>query len=180
MPLVMDRASTGIFVTSLRNGAGTTHFSMAIATVVARLNDVPVGYCYQKSLPASIQKNKKIIPCPAVDLGNIVGQFRYNVIEGGVLNELPDEMMKELKRSQYKIMLCLSDDNYLADLARFVHGLGNAVGEWCFVFNTVPESKKSAVRQLMKKYHYVIAPEFIATNPDPAAEDMFRKIFLRR
>ena len=84
------------------------------------------------------------------DYESSYGRNQYVIIDGGVYSDLKSEKIADLKRAQYKVMMCWGDDEYLRLLATFVKNLSDEeTAEWIFVFNNVTGRKIRDLKNLM-------------------------------
>ena len=84
------------------------------------------------------------------DYESSYGRNQYVIIDGGVYSDLKSEQIVDLKRAQYKVMMCWGDDEYLRLLATFVKNLSDEeTAEWLFVFNNVTGRKIRDLKNLM-------------------------------
>lgn len=143
------------FITSLKPGVGCTYFSIASANYldnedmgdVSISTDCKAAAVIEDSLNKSVQYVHNRNNLDVINLS-----YDFLIIDSGPLNLLKDEELRELRRADYKIMLCDADDTYLSNLSNFIRSLGSQAKDWHFVFNRLTKTKEKEVRKLMINY----------------------------
>lgn len=142
--------TAAVFVTSLKHGCGCSHFSSGIANY---LNMEGYDSCVITKSPDAIESEVdegiELVRIES-DYESSYGRNQYVIIDGGVYSDLKSEQIADLKRAQYKVMMCWGDDEYLRLLATFVKNLSDEeTAEWIFVFNNVTGRKIREMKNLM-------------------------------
>lgn len=140
------------FITSLKPGVGCTYFSIASSNYI---NNEDMGsVCLITDNKAAVDTLNKSVDCVYKNKSIEESYLSYDfiVIDKGPLNELKEEDLKELRRADFKIMLCDADDTYLSNLSNFIRSLGPQANGWCYVFNRLTKTKEKEVSKLMINY----------------------------
>ena len=104
--------------------------------------------------------------------------YDYLIMDQGPVSRLGDDELKELKRADYKIMICRADDGYLSALANFIRTLKEQADDWYFVFNTLTKSREKEVEKLMVGYNCFFLPVYEVDDvPQSVLKTVFERIY---
>lgn len=160
-PKVELRGTGVVFLTSLKHGAGCTHLGVAVSNFLTRYKHSTVCFINKnhdtvkdklETSVRSIEKNS--------DFDEVYTGFNYLVFDRGILSALNKDELTELKRADYKMLLCLSDDDYLSKLAEFIREMGESAKDWYYIFNILPRGKEKEINKLMQGYKVYCLPIF--------------------
>lgn len=151
---ILDDITLTISVCSLASGAGCTHIAKSLAYFIKHNLKKSVCIVDVKGKYTSNKLNG-IEVYQINSLYDLYDKYKYIILDVGKY----DKPQKELKQAQIKIMCCLLDGAYIKSLALFARNTPDSK-KWKYIFNHVPEERKSKVDDLMEKYedHWCMPP----------------------
>lgn len=167
------------FLTSLKNGAGCTHFGVAVSNYLSHSKSSNICFINRNSATVSGSLDPSVITADVgQDYNDLYVGYDYLVFDCGVIGSLKQPELIELKRADYKVLMCLTDDDYMNRLATFIREYGDEIKEWLFVFNILPHGKESEIRNLMRGYKIYFLPLFdAAKSPGRTVHNVLSDIF---
>ena len=146
-----------VFVTELRHGCGSSYTAGSLASALSEIYDKEVALYHRAG--TNLPDNDMI--SEAVTEDDIMHAYRMGIIvyDRGVLSELDDDAVKEMHRSDIRIMVCGSEESDIKRLAQFIHQEDDDAYDWLYVFNHVLTKKQERkVRDLMQDFDTMILP----------------------
>lgn len=154
-----------IFVTGLKHGCGCSHTGISFAKYILNAYSENICICHKKGA-YDLEEDDITEYTKETDYDNIFSTNRFIIYDCGILGELNQEQLIELKRCNIKIMVCTGDEKYLGNLAKFIRQLGKSSEEWIFAFNLVTSrEKETMIRKIMEGYKICFIPLHESENP---------------
>ena len=151
-----------IFVTQLKHGSGCTHFASTCANVFLHgTNKIAIVHSESERKDCILKEIEVISIKERFD--TLYPKYDYIIYDGGVYNEMTQELHAECNRAYAKIMLCKADEDYLKKLAAFVEKQGDTAQTWIYVFNMIPEHIVPKIKSLMMCYEILFLPIYSTT-----------------
>lgn len=162
------------FVTSLKHGTGKTHMTVTLANfledageTVGVITDAEIEDVVGKEIPFCARNE---------DRSAIISDNQYIVYDVGNYDELTEEELSIAKTADCKIMMCWSDDAYLALLASFVEEQGDSALEWIYAFNNIPQERIKGIANIMSKYDSCYLPTYTSYELPKTVKKIIRSI----
>lgn len=165
-----------VYVTSLKHGCGNTHFSSAAANYLSEKGQkvcVVSDACSMADVLDESIKRKKTTEVK----DEMYAHSDYMIFDEGVYGELLGDQLTQCRRSDYKIMMCWADDDYMTRLADFVSKEGDEAERWIYMFNNVPDKKINEIKRVMNLYFTCFLPLFEADDPDKEVRKILKEVF---
>lgn len=168
-----------IFITGLKHGCGCSHSGISFARYILEAYSENICICHKKGA-YDLEDENITEYTKDTDYDSIFTTNRFIIYDCGVLGELNEEQLKELKRCNIKIMICSGDEKYLGNLSRFIRELGNSANEWIFAFNLVTSrDKEYMIRKIMDGYKICFIPLHDCDNPNKKVSKMWDLVLKR-
>lgn len=168
-----------IFITGLKHGCGCSHTGLSFAKYISGAYAENICICHKKGA-YDLEDEGIAEYTKDTDYGSVFSNNRFIVYDCGILGELNEDQLLELKRCNIKIMVCNGDEKYLGNLSKFIRSLGNLSAEWIFAFNLVTSREKEImIRRIMEGYKICFIPLHDSDNPSKKASKIWDSILKR-
>jgi hypothetical protein len=168
-----------IFVTGLKHGCGCSHTGISFAKYILNAYSENICICHKKGA-YDLEEENITEYTKDTDYDNIFSTNRFIIYDCGILGELNQEQLIELKRCNIKIMVCNGDEKYLGNLAKFIRQLGKSSGEWIFAFNLVTSrEKETMIRRIMEGYKICFIPLHDSEDPPRKIGKLWESVLKR-
>lgn len=168
-----------IFITGLKHGCGCSHTGLSFAKYISGAYAENICICHKKGA-YDLEDEGIAEYTKDTDYGSVFSNNRFIVYDCGILGELNEDQLLELKRCNIKIMVCNGDEKYLGNLSKFIRSLGNLSAEWIFAFNLVTSREKEImIRRIMEGYKICFIPLHDSDNPSKKTSKIWDSILKR-
>ena len=168
-----------IFITGLKHGCGCSHTGISFTKYIFNSYSENICICHKKGA-YDLEEENITEYTKDTDYDNIFSTNRFIIYDCGILGELNQEQLIELKRCNIKIMVCNGDEKYLGNLAKFIRQLGKSSGEWIFAFNLITSrEKETMIRKIMEGYKICFIPLHDSEDPPKKIGKLWESILKR-
>lgn len=168
-----------IFITGLKHGCGCSHTGLSFAKYISGAYSENICVCHKKGT-YDLEDEEIAEYTKDYDYGSVFSNNRFIIYDCGILGDLNEEQLSELKRSNIKIMVCNGDEKYLGNLSKFIRSLGNLSAEWIFAFNLVTSrDKELMIRKIMEGYKICFIPLHDRDNPSRKVSKIWDSVLKR-
>lgn len=101
-------------------------------------------------------------------------RYDFIILDVGDYSILSEKWRAELKRTDFKFIISLFEEEYFYDLAKLMQT--EEAKKYKFIFNLVPKNKIKTLEDLMEGYEYYCLPVFDNAKLDDDIQSIYKKI----